>query len=57
MTDEVFAILQSAVNIARFEQVRRLTTLRERLMKKFPGKEQEINEALIFWANNARHPG
>ena len=46
-----FEILKSAVNIARNEQIRRLTTLRERLKGHYPGQEDRIQAALTTWAN------
>jgi hypothetical protein len=54
VNDEVSSILRAAVNIARNEQVRRLSTLRNRLAEMFPGKDAQINEALGTWADYAR---
>lgn len=50
MTEETFQILRSAVTIARNEQIRRLSTLREKLAQKFPGQDEQIREALAAWA-------
>lgn len=46
-----FEILKSAVNIARNEQIHRLTTLRERLKGHYPGEDVRIQAALTTWAN------
>jgi hypothetical protein len=54
MSEQVFEILRAAVNLARFEQIRRLTTLRERLHRKFPGLESAVEEALNAWADQVR---
>lgn len=54
MSDEVFDILREAVNIARFYQIQRLSTLRDRLSARFPGKDAEITEALTTWAEYER---
>lgn len=56
MDDEEFEILKAAVNIARFKQVKRLSDLRERLLKIYPGKETRIDNAFKFWAANVSSP-
>ena len=46
-----FEILVRAVNLARFERIQRLKTLRFRLSVEFPGREDAIDAALRTWAN------
>ena len=50
MTDKVFEILRSAVNLARDEQIRSLATLKTRLRHFYPGCETEVDEAINAWA-------
>lgn len=53
MSDEVYEILRSAVNIARSDHAPlKADSLRLRLAQHYPGKEAEINEAVQYWANN-----
>lgn len=47
------AILQSAVTIARNRQIRRLKSLRAELLMMYPGREDQIEEALKLWAEYA----
>ncbi len=54
VSDDTFNILKAAVNIARNEQVRRLATLRAKLSAIFPGKDEQITEAINAWAEHAR---
>lgn len=49
-TERAFGILQSAVRIARDEQIRTLVRLRQRLNAIFPGEEATIEIALAKWA-------
>ena len=46
-----FDILRNAVNLARVEQIRRLTTLRNRLNALYPDDEIQVEAALKFWAS------
>lgn len=54
MTEEVFKILRSAVNIARNGQVRTVKRLRERLLEVYPGADAQVQEALSFWGSYVR---
>ena len=58
MEQRVFEILRAAVNIARYEEVRRLSALRARLAERFPGEENHCQAAIAAWANSLveRHP-
>lgn len=49
-TERAFGILQSAVRIARDEQIRTLVRLRQRLNAIFPNEEATIEIALAKWA-------
>lgn len=51
MSEESFEIMRCAVNIARNGQVRGLATLRAILKEKFPGQDEQIEEAITAWAN------
>lgn len=51
LTEDQFEILRSAVTIARGDQVRRLDTLRQRLLSHYPKHEADIDAALRYWAN------
>lgn len=57
MSDEVFEILRSAVNIARNAGVRTVAGLRTHLAHYYPGKDAEIEEAIQFWANRVAASG
>lgn len=58
MEQRVFEILRVAVNIARYEEVRRLSVLQARLADRFPGEEIHCQAAIAAWANSLveRHP-
>lgn len=45
-----FDIIRSAVNLARFENVRRLDTIRARLKVEYPGQDENIEVAIKYWA-------
>jgi hypothetical protein len=49
MSDEVFACLQDAVNLARTEQIRSLDALKSRLGQ-YGYSMEDIGKALFFWA-------
>lgn len=57
-SEGAFEMLQAAVNIARGSQTRDLSTLRQHLAHKFPGRETDIEAALAYWAQDVakRHP-
>jgi hypothetical protein len=54
----VFEIIRAAVNLARNEQIRSLSTLRVRLATMYPGKDAECDAAIAAWAASIqeRHP-
>lgn len=50
LSDKGYEILRYAVNIVRNEQIRRLHALRARLLKDFPGEDDNVRAALRYWA-------
>jgi len=48
---KVFEILRAAVTVAKNEQIRTVAKLRARLLELYPGKVDEVKEALVCWAN------
>ena len=52
ISEETLNIVKSAITLARNEQITTTDSLRKRLNFLYPNKDAEINEALIFWANN-----
>lgn len=58
LSEDAFAILQTAVDLARNLQIRTLDSLRGRLLTIYPGEEDLIKEALLFWGRSVqeRHP-
>lgn len=55
MTDETVEIIRAAVRLAKNEQIKRLSTLRARLLDIYPGKDGAIEEALAAWARYAKN--
>lgn len=53
LSPEDLQVLMSAVDLARTEQIKTLTRLRERLADLYPSHFCLVNEALRFWASNA----
>lgn len=54
MNDEVFEILRAAITHAKNESIHTVTKLRERLLRAYPGKAMQIDEALHAWASQER---
>ena len=54
MDDKVFGILQSAVNLARNEQIRTVEKLKSRLLDLYPDEEDAVKQAIGFWAKQTR---
>lgn len=50
ISEGAFEVLQHAVNLARFEGVRRLEALKRRLMALYPDREEDIQAALRAWS-------
>lgn len=50
MTDEVYQALRAAVNLARYEHVRCVSTLKRLLIQRGHAPEH-ANEAIQTWAN------
>jgi hypothetical protein len=51
MSEGVLEMVMAAVNVARFESVRRVASLRSILTRRFPGREADIDSAIQYWAN------
>lgn len=54
MSEGVFEVLRHAVNLARFEGIRRLDALKRRLMALYPDREEDIKAALLAWSQYVR---
>jgi hypothetical protein len=54
LSDEGFAVLRTAVNIARDHQCKSVSVLKERLLLAYPGRELLIRQALVFWGQSLR---
>ena len=54
MSEGVFEVLQHAVNLARFEGIRRLDALKRRLMALYPDREEDIKAALLAWSEHVQ---
>lgn len=50
-------MLLAAVNIARFQQIRKVTTLRAELVRRFPDRNEDIDGAILAWANYEQSKG
>jgi len=50
MSESVFEVLRSAVNLARDEQIRKVARLKVRLLDFYPGREDDVNNAIVAWA-------
>ncbi len=57
MTEAVFEILRSAVNLARNEQIRNVPALKARLLSFYPGHEDDLNQAIYLWAQYVQVKG
>ncbi len=57
MTEGVFEMLRAAVNIARFQQIRKVTALRAELVRRFPDRNEDIDDAILAWANYEQTKG
>ena len=57
MSEGVFEILRSAVNLAREEQIRNVPALKSRLLRSYPERESEVNEAIFAWAQYVQSKG
>lgn len=54
LSEEGFAILRHAVNLARDEQIRKEEALRARLLRLYPRQEAAVKEAILYWAGYAK---
>lgn len=51
LTSIQFQILRTAVNVARDEQIRSVSLLRQKLLVRYPKKPKSIEVAIQFWAD------
>lgn len=49
-----FSMLRAAVELARKYQFQSVKALKSKLELNFPGREQEITEALAYWGKSLR---
>lgn len=58
LSELAYEILRVAVNLGRYENVRTVAALRKRLNERYPGHDDDVADALHFWAQNTRerHP-
>jgi hypothetical protein len=58
LSEAGYEVLRDAVNVARNYQCRSLSSLKSRLAMRWPGRENDIKEAIEFWAHSVyeRHP-
>jgi len=54
MTELTFAILRTAITLAKNEQIGRLSALRARLLTIYPGHEASIQAAIDAWSKYAQ---
>ncbi len=57
ISENVFEILRAAVNLARSEQIRKVHTLKARLLDFYPGQEEDINKAISVWGEYVQSKG
>lgn len=59
LSETGYEILRDAVNVAREFQIPNVAALKFRLATRWPGRDNDIAEAIKFWANclHERHPG
>jgi hypothetical protein len=50
LSDTGYEILRDAVNVARITQCKSLKVLELRLKTRWPGKNKDIADAIIFWS-------
>lgn len=50
MSDQAYAMLIAAVNLAKSEQICSLKALKARMLREHPESEADIDSALRFWA-------
>ena len=58
LSEAAHEILRDAINVARDFQCQSLAALKFRLAQRWPGQENDVAEAIRFWANSIResHP-
>lgn len=54
LTEYQAMILRSAVNLARDYGIEHAGELKRRLQKRYPNAKDDINAALVFWAEHEK---
>lgn len=54
MNETEFNIVVALITIAKLEQIKTVSKLRDRILLKYPDNVVEINKALTFWANQMK---
>lgn len=54
LSDGGYEMARAAVTLARQHACQKVAALKERMLERFPGREQDIEEGLTFWANSIR---
>jgi hypothetical protein len=54
LSDQAFAILRAAVNVAKSEQIQSVKALHSRLLRAFPNHEDDVDSAIRCWASYAK---
>lgn len=57
LSESEFEVLSAAVRQARDLQIKSLKSLRERLVTMFPGRLQDIEQAIGYWRAEVRRQG
>lgn len=57
LSDSGFQVLQAAVRLARDKQLKTLKSLREQLGNLFPNRNDDIEQAINYWAAYVRKTG
>lgn len=58
LTDGAYEMLRAAVNTARTFQTQSIQSLKDRLILAYPGRQDDVDSAISFWAKEVRrtHP-
>ena len=57
LSESGFEVLRAAVRQARDRQIKSLKSLQERLAVMFPGRSQDIEQAIGYWRAEVRLQG
>lgn len=57
LSQNAFAILQSAVSLCRYEQIKSIERLRRKLQGQYPNNHDDVEAALKFWGESIASRG